>query len=112
MKSRNPVVAVFLAASLASALAFAEEPKDKKPAQDAKDPAARYTDTVDVEADLPAIPPSSTSVTRTPVPGPVVFGRPIGLFAISIIDFAINLRYRKSKPRGSCHFRPGSNPDH
>ncbi|HSB60600.1 MAG TPA: TonB-dependent receptor, partial [Vicinamibacteria bacterium] len=32
------------------------------------EPTPRYTDTVDVEADLPAVPPSAGSVTRSPVP--------------------------------------------
>jgi len=44
---------------------------DDKPQKDAskdKDATPRYTDTVDVEAELPAIPPSSGSPTRTPVP--------------------------------------------
>ncbi|MFI5006947.1 MAG: TonB-dependent receptor [Solirubrobacterales bacterium] len=59
--------ATFLALSVASG-ARADEPKDKKPSPDPNDPAARYSDTVDVEAELPAIPPSSASVTRTPVP--------------------------------------------
>ena len=70
MKTRTRIPAAFLAASLLASLGsvLADEPKDKKPSPDAKDPAPRYTDTVDVEADLPAIPPSTASVTRTPVP--------------------------------------------
>ncbi len=70
MKTHTRIPAVFLAACLAASLAsvLADEPKDKKPSPDAKDAAPRYTDTVDVEAELPAIPPSSGSLTRTPVP--------------------------------------------
>jgi TonB-dependent siderophore receptor len=70
MKTRIRFPAAFLAASLAASLAsvLADEPKDKKPSPDAKDPAPRYTDAVDVEAELPAIPPSTASVTRAPVP--------------------------------------------
>ena len=70
MKTRTRIPAAFLAASLLASLGsvLADEPKDKKPSPDAKDPAPRYTDTVDVEADLPAIPPSTASVTRAPVP--------------------------------------------
>ena len=70
MKTHTRIPAVFLAACLAASLAsvLADEPKDKKPSPDAKDAAPRYTDTVDVEAELPAIPPSTASVTRAPVP--------------------------------------------
>ena len=70
MKTRIRIPTVFLAACLAASLTSvrADEPKDKKPSPDAKDPAPRYTDTVDVEAELPAIPPSTASVTRAPVP--------------------------------------------
>src|SRR5712675_2114880 len=40
-----------------------------------------------------------------------VAGRPRALFSVREIDFAINNLYRKSKPRGSVNFRPGSNPN-
>jgi hypothetical protein len=40
----------------------------------------------------------------------VVTGRPRFFFWITLIDFAIIYGYHKSKPRGSCNFRPGSNP--
>jgi len=56
-----PLVALLLAPLSAPG----EEPAEKK--DPAPDPPT-YTDTVDVEADLPAIPPSVTSVTRMPVP--------------------------------------------
>jgi hypothetical protein len=42
---------------------------------------------------------------------PPVEGRPRRFFGISLIDFAMNLGYPKSKPRGSANFRPGSNPN-
>ena len=69
MKTRTRVPVAFLAAFLAASVAsvLADEPKDKKASPDAKDPAPRYTDVVDVEAELPAIPPSTASVTRSPV---------------------------------------------
>src|SRR5450631_4127477 len=43
---------------------------------------------------------------------PPVEGRPRRFFGISLIDFAMNSGYPKSKPRGSANFRPGSNPSH
>jgi TonB-dependent siderophore receptor len=65
MLDRAPVLILSLA--LVARLASAEDEKKK----DAPNPNAappRYTDTVDVEAELPAIPPSAASVTRSRVP--------------------------------------------
>jgi hypothetical protein len=42
---------------------------------------------------------------------PAFFGRPRD-FLFTEIDFFIFSVYRKSKPRGSANFRPGSNPSH
>ena len=54
---------------------------------------------------------SSCQRVPTCVPFPVVTGRPRFL-VVSFIDFRMKEGYHKSKPRGSCHFRPGSNPNH
>jgi hypothetical protein len=40
-----------------------------------------------------------------------VVGRP-GFFLSTDIAFFIVIVYKKSKPRGSLNFRPGSNPSH
>ncbi len=48
----------------------------------------------------------------TPSRRPPVEGRPRCFFGISLIDFAMNSGYPKSKPRGSLNFRPGPNPNH
>jgi TonB-dependent siderophore receptor len=66
MKTFERARVLALCGALASGAAFADD--EKQPASPAPDPAPRYTDTIDVEADLPAIPPSTSSVTRTPVP--------------------------------------------
>ena len=67
MKSSNRTPALILALALLARASLADD-KPKKDASNDKDATPRYTDTVDVEAELPAIPPSSGSLTRTPVP--------------------------------------------
>src|ERR1700716_1367968 len=47
----------------------------------------------------------------TPSRPPPVEGRPRCFFGISLIDFAMNSGYPKSKPRGSANFLLGSNPN-
>src|SRR6266496_6582425 len=67
MKSSHRTPPLILALALLARPGLADD-KPKKDAPQDKDPTPRYKDTVDVEAELPAIPPSSGSLTRTPVP--------------------------------------------
>jgi hypothetical protein len=50
--------------------------------------------------------------TRTITGSPVTIGRSFRDFVVSRVDLAMESWYHESKPRGSCHFRPGSNPSH
>src|SRR3989442_11872657 len=67
MKRSNRTPVLLLALSLLARPGLAADQQRKEPPPD-KGAAPRYTDAVDVEAELPAIPPSSGSLTRTPVP--------------------------------------------
>ncbi len=65
MMSPSPLAALVLL-SLASVARLRAEDPQRKPDPDPEPP--RFADTVDVEAELPAVPPSSTTATKVPVP--------------------------------------------
>jgi TonB-dependent siderophore receptor len=68
LRRRLARAAAALLVPAATALAQGPPPSGADPGAPAADEPPRYRDAVDVEAELPAVPPSTSAATRTPVP--------------------------------------------